>query len=73
MKLKFVNLSFEPIPSKTQIIGRESSRIAYFKKLIKEIQDYASNYGGTGEKSSIKVKLLKVLYNLLMIDATPVK
>ncbi len=43
----------------------------YFRKLIDDILRYAQNYGQ--QQSSIRVKLLKILYNLLLIDAIPVK
>lgn len=43
----------------------------YFRKLIDDILRYAQNYGQ--QQSSIRVKLLKILYNLLLIDAVPVK
>jgi hypothetical protein len=47
------------------------TRIKYFRKLIDDILRYAQNYGQ--QQSSIRVKLLKILYNLLLTDATPVK
>ena len=78
-----MNLNFEEMPSKTQIFGKEQTRIKYFKALINDILRYAASYGGvnsdvpaTGGKAgqqSIRVKLLKVLYNLLLIDAVPIK
>jgi len=63
------------MPSKTQIFGKEATRIKYFRKLIEDILRYAQTYGtkDSNQSSSIRVKLLKVLYNLLLIDATPVK
>lgn len=73
LRLKFINLSFVDIPSKTQIIGREKTRMEYFRKLMDQILHYAASYGGAGTSQTLKVKLLKVLYSLLMIDAIPVK
>jgi len=34
LKLKFMNLKFEEIPSKTQIFGKEATRMSYFNSLI---------------------------------------
>jgi hypothetical protein len=47
----------------------------YFRKLIENILHYAQIYGTKDQNlnSSLRMKLLKVLYNLLLIDATPVK
>lgn len=71
------------MPSKTQIFGKEQTRIKYFKAIINDILRYAASYGGghsdipvaggKGGQQSVRVKLLKVLYNLLMIDAVPIK
>jgi hypothetical protein len=44
--LKFVNLNFEEMPSKTQIFGKEQTRIKYFKAIINDILRYAASYGG---------------------------
>ena len=66
-----MNLDFEDIPSKAQVFGKVDTRIKYFRKLIEDILRYAQNYGQ--EKESIRIKLLKILYNLLLTDATPVK
>jgi hypothetical protein len=41
-----VNLNFEEMPSKTQIFGKEQTRIKYFKALINDILRYAASYGG---------------------------
>ena len=78
-----MNLNFEEMPSKTQIFGKVQTRIKYFKALINDILRYAASYGGgTSDISagggkigqqSVRVKLLKVLYNLLLIDAVPIK
>ena len=53
----------------------------YFRNVINDILRYASSYGGDVDTpnsagksmASLRVNLLKVLYNLLMVDAIPIK
>ena len=78
MKLKFVNLNFPEIPSKTQIFKKEQTRMEYFRAVMDKILFYAASYGanapGKGKSAnSLKTRLLEVLYKLLMNDAVPVK
>lgn len=66
--MKFLNLSFPEIPSKSQIFKREQTRIEYFKQLMDQILYYART-----QPSSLRTRLLSLLYKLLMIDAVPIK
>ena len=47
---------------------REQTRIDYFKQLMDQILFYAKT-----QPSSLRTRLLSLLYKLLMIDAVPVK
>lgn len=72
-----MNLNFPEIPSKTQIFKREQTRMDYFRALMDKILFYTASYGanapGKGGKTTLKTRLLEVLYKLLMIEAVPVK
>eukprot|EP00347_Sterkiella_histriomuscorum_P002460 403368062 len=67
LKQKFQNLKFPEIPSKTQILKKEQTRMKYYNDLFYHFKKYAIDY------DNMRQRLLKVVYILLIMDSSPIK
>lgn len=65
--MKYKNLSFPEIPSKTQLFNKENTRMEYFTHLFETLLQNATNY------QNLRENLMRLLYKLLIKEAHIIK